>query len=75
MDWLGACGAQRAASSRDAARALTSPPLPLPLPLSQAVAISLLAFGLLIDALFSNAADFVFEPDLKNSARGQARRS
>jgi hypothetical protein len=41
----------------------------------QVLGITVIATWLLIDAMFGNAADFVFEPNLANYARSQARRA
>ncbi len=41
----------------------------------QVLGITVIAMWLLIDAMFGNAADFVFEPNLANYARSQARRA
>ena len=72
----GAAGAPRNARAARAAgpgRRLTAAPRP-PLP-SQAVFIGLLVILLIVDAMFGNDADFIFDPSIKNYERTQARRA
>jgi hypothetical protein len=56
-------------------RANTSRFLPtLPTSDPQAVFIALLIIYLIVDAMFSNEQDFLFEPSITNYARSQSRR-
>ena len=73
----GAAGAPRDARAARAAgpgRHLTAAPRPPPSP-PQAVFIGLLVILLIVDAMFGNDADFIFDPSIKNYERTQARRA
>jgi hypothetical protein len=49
-------------------------PSPSPAPPPQAVFIGLLVIIIIVDAMFSNDADFIFEPSITNYARTLSRR-
>ena len=53
---------------------LRLPPLPPPLPPAQIVGLIVIGILIIVDLMFSNDRDFIFEPSVTNYARTQARR-
>jgi hypothetical protein len=71
---LSALGSACPCSALTLCLCLALPPLPS-LPPAQIVGLIVIGILIIVDAMFSNDRDFIFEPSVTNYARTQARRN